>query len=163
MYNTLEVELRDVIASKQDYIDNKVITFDHLWTIFQPGATLYSTEWGRDCGSKFTNGNYSDHPKYGPCYVVNTQRVDWDGDKFGYAGAVKMITAFGGTMRIAALSVFPLEFHPEQKDIEAKLRKRGKLFEQFRGYHYKAYKGFALGKNMCGKPFQPLVASRISC
>lgn len=161
LYKTLEAELKDTIAAKNDYIKNKVITFEHLWTIFQPGATLYTEEWGRHCGSKFSNGNYFDHPKYGPCYGVNCQKVDWDGDKFGYASSQHLILAFGGTMQISALDAFPLEFHPEQKKIQALLLKRGKLFEYYHGYHYKAYKAFAIGKNMCGQDIKVTVDSRI--
>lgn len=151
LYNTLEEELRDIIASKNDYIENKVITFDHLWTIFQPGATIYSYEWGRDCGSKFTQGSYIDHPKYGPCYQLGAQKVDWDGDKFGYAPSQKLIPAFGGTMPIDSLNAFPLEFHPDQRTVRINLLKRGKLFESYHGYHYKAYRAFAIGKDRCGK------------
>ncbi|CZR56597.1 related to TOB3 (member of AAA-ATPase family) [Phialocephala subalpina] len=161
LYNVLEAELRDIIAAKADYIKNKVITFEHLWTIFQPGATLYTEEWGRDCGSKFSNGNYFEHAKYGPCYGVNTQKVDWDGDRFGYANHQHLVLAYGGTRPIASLDAFPLEFHPEQKKIQAALLKRGKLFEKFHGYHYKYYKGFAIGKNMCGQDIKVTVDSRI--
>ena len=155
LYTTLEAELKDTIASKNDYIKNKVITFEHLWTIFQPGSTIYTEEWGRDCASKFNQGNYFEHPKYGPCYSVNSQKVDWDGDKFGYASCQNLILAFGGTMAISSLDAFPLEFHPEQKKIRAQLLKRGKLFERYHGYHYKAYKAFAIGKDMCGESPAP--------
>ncbi|KUJ17445.1 P-loop containing nucleoside triphosphate hydrolase protein [Mollisia scopiformis] len=161
LYKTLEAELKDTIAAKNDYIKNKVITFEHLWTIFQPGATLYTEQWGRDCGSKFSNGNYFDHPKYGPCYGVNSQKVEWDGDRFGYASCQHLILAFGGTMQISALDAFPLEFHPEQKKIQASLLKRGKLFEHYHGYHYKAYKAFAIGKDMCGRDIKVTVDSRV--
>jgi hypothetical protein len=161
LYTVLEAELKDIIAAKNDYIANKVITFDHLWTIFQPGSTIYSEEWGRDCASKFGQGNYFEHPKYGPCYGANSQKVDWDGDRFGYANCQNIIPAFGGTMPISALDAFPLEFHPEQKKIKAQLLKRGKLFEHYHGYHYKSYKAFAIGKNACGQDIKVTVDSRI--
>ncbi|KAH6719380.1 P-loop containing nucleoside triphosphate hydrolase protein [Leptodontidium sp. MPI-SDFR-AT-0119] len=161
LYTVLEAELKDTIAAKADYIKNKVITFEHLWTIFQPGTTLYSEEWGRHCGSKFNNGSYYEHPKYGPCYGVNTQKVDWDGDKFGYASNQHIILAFGGTRSIASLDAFPLSFHPEQKKIRAQLLKRGKLFEHYHGYHYQAYKAFAIGKDMCGNDIKVTVDSRV--
>jgi hypothetical protein len=161
LHSTLEAELKDIIASRNDYIKNKVITFEHLWTIFQPGSTLVSEEWGRECGSKFVSGSYVEHAKYGPCYAVNSQKVDWDGDKFGYAHAQQLILAFGGTAAIESLDTFPLEFHPDGKEVRAALVKRGKLFEHFHGYHYKAYKGFAIGKNMCGQDIKVTVDSRV--
>lgn len=161
LHTVLEAELRDTIAAKADYIKNKVITFEHLWTIFQPGTTLYSNEWDRHCGSKFSNGSYYEHPKYGPCYGVNAQKVDWDGDKFGYASNQHIILAFAGTRPIASLDAFPLSFHPDQKKIKAQLLKRGKLFEHYHGYHYKAYKAFAIGKDMCGNDIKVTVDSRV--
>jgi hypothetical protein len=81
---------------------------------------------------------------------VNCQKVDWDGDKFGYANEQHLISSFAGTKSIADLEAFPLEFHPEQKKIRTVLLKRGKLFEQYHGYHYKAYKHFAISKDMWG-------------
>lgn len=161
LYSTLEAELKDTIAARVDYIKNKVITFEHLWTIFQPGCTLYSEEWGRDCGSKFLCANYIEHQKYGPCYAVETQKVDWDGDRFGYARCQQLILAFGGTMQIDSLDTFPLEFHPEQKRIRGLLLKRGRQFERLHGYHYKMYKSFAIGKDMCGRDIKITVDSRI--
>ncbi|CZS90199.1 related to TOB3 (member of AAA-ATPase family) [Rhynchosporium graminicola] len=161
LYTVLEAELRDIIAAKADYIKNKVITFEHLWTIFQPGTILYTEEWGRHCGSRFSSGNYYEHQKYGPCYSVYTQKVDWDGDKFGYAGHQHIILAYGGTRSIASLDAFPLTFHPEEKKIKAELLKRGKLFEYYHGYHYQAYKAFAIGKDMCGNNIKVTVDSRV--
>jgi hypothetical protein len=42
LYKTLEAELKDLISAREDYIKNKVITFNHLYLIFQPGSTIYS-------------------------------------------------------------------------------------------------------------------------
>ncbi|TVY55108.1 Fidgetin-like protein 1 [Lachnellula cervina] len=161
LHTTLEAELKDTIEAKNDFVKNKVITFGYLWTIFQPGATIYTKEWDRHCGSKFSQGSYYDHPKYGPVYGLNCQKVDWDGDKFGYANCHHVVTSFAGTMSISALDAIPLEFHPEQKKIRAQLLKRGKLFEHYHGYHYKSYKSFAIGKNMCGQDIKVTIDSRI--
>lgn len=64
-------------------------------------------------------------------------------------------------MQIDSLDTFPLEFHPEQKRIRGLLLKRGKQFERFHGYHYKMYKAFAIGKDMCGRDIKITVDSRI--
>jgi hypothetical protein len=161
LFKVLEAELKDVISARLDYIKNKVITFEHLWTIFIPGTTLYSMEWNRDCGSRFQSGAYVEHLKYGKCFGVNSLKVDWDGDKFGYATALNLIPEFPGTMPISSLETFPLEYHPEQEKVSAVLLKRGKLFESYHGYHYKMYKAFAIGKNKCGDDIKVTVDSRI--
>jgi len=161
LYKTLEAELKDIIAARVDYIKNQVITFEHLWTIFVPGSTLYSSEWNRDCGSRFKSSTYFEHHQYGNCFGVMAQKVDWDGDKFGYASAQNLILEFPGTMPISSLDTFPLEYHPEQEKISAELLKRGKLFEHYHGYHYKAYKSFALSRNKCGDEIKVTIDSRI--
>jgi len=161
LYNTLESELRDVITARADYIANKVITYEHLFTIFVPGASVYVEEWDRDTATKFTVGNYGQHPKYGPCYTLQCKKVNWDGDKFGYETSSHMILEFPGTMKIEDLDAVPLDFHPDCKKVTAKLIKRGKLFEHFHGYHYKAYKGLAIGKNHCGMDIKVTCDSRI--
>jgi hypothetical protein len=161
LFTVLKVELKDIISARLDYIKNKVITFEHLWTIFVPGTTLYSTEWNRDCGSRFKSSSYFEHPKYGNCFGISAQKVDWDGDKFGYATAQNLILEFPGTMPISSLDTFPLEYHPEQEKVSSELFKRGRLFESYHGYHYKAYKAFAIGKNKCGDDIKVTVDSRI--
>lgn len=64
-------------------------------------------------------------------------------------------------MNISELEAFPLEFHPNQKKIRAKLIKRGRIFEKYHGYHYQAYKSYALGKNRCGQDIKVTIDSRI--
>lgn len=161
LYKTLEEELKDIITARADYIKNQVITFQHLWTIFVPGSTLYTAEWGHDCGSKYVSGNYLQHAKFGSCFGVNTEKVDWDGEKFGYAKAQYLIPAYHGTTSIASLEVLPLDFHPEKESITAGLLQRGKIFEEYHGYHYKTYQGFAVGRNRCGQDIKVTVDSRI--
>ncbi|RDW78394.1 p-loop containing nucleoside triphosphate hydrolase-25 [Coleophoma crateriformis] len=161
LYNVLHDELKDIIAARNDYTAKGIITFEHLWTIYQPGCTLFTSEWGRECAVKFIRGNYYEHNKYGPVFGMNTQVLDWDGDKFGFASSQSLVLAYTGTMAIADLDAFPLKFHPNENAIRAKLLKRGKLFEGFHGYHYKAYKAFALGKDFCGNTIKVTVDSRI--
>ncbi|KAI9647718.1 hypothetical protein NHQ30_004104 [Ciborinia camelliae] len=161
LHKTLQSELKDVIAAKIDYIENKVITYDHLWTIFQPGCIVYTQLWGRDCAVKFIDGGYKSTQRFGPFYEVNCERVDWDGETFGFGDVSYRIREFVGTTRIHTLSAFPLEFHPNEKKIKSELLERGKLFEQYRGYHFKNYKSFAIGIAACGHPIKVTVDSRI--
>ncbi|KAJ8071199.1 hypothetical protein OCU04_001537 [Sclerotinia nivalis] len=151
LHETLQPELKDIIAARIDYIENKVITYDHLWTIFQPGCTVFTRIWGRNCAVKFTYGAYIRHSMSGPFYQLNCQRVDWDGEKFGLADVRYRIQDLLGTTGIDTLSVFPLEFHQDEIKIRIELLKRGKLFEKYHCYHFKNYKSFAIGKNRDGQ------------
>ncbi len=160
LFTTLKQELKETIAAKDDFIANGVITYEHLWTIFQPGCKVYSLEDSRDFATEFVQGNYVETPKYGPCYQLHCVKVDWDGEKFGYATKYTLIPAFLGTRPITQLQSFPLDFHPNCALITGRLVARGRLFEHYQGYHYKAYKGIAIMQTRCG-PAKLNVDSRI--
>ncbi|KAM0158411.1 hypothetical protein ACHAQE_004204 [Botrytis cinerea] len=131
LQKVLEPELKDVTEARIDYIENKVITYDHLRTILQPGCILYKQIWGRDSAVKFAGG-----------FAINNEKKH--------------------TAEIGTLPIFPLEFHPDGRKIKAKTSKRGKLFEQYRGYHFRYYKYFAIGEDPeCGCPIKVTVDSRI--
>ena len=149
LYLTLEEELRDDLKARDDFILNGVITFSTLWMIFEPGTVVFAVKNGQDCAAKFTSGNYQQTP-CGNCYAVNCQIVDWDGERFGLGGESLKIREFEGTMQITKLSVFPLNYHPCLPKVKCELIARGKLFEELRGYHYKAYQGVAIGEGPWG-------------
>ncbi|TGO13469.1 hypothetical protein BTUL_0069g00360 [Botrytis tulipae] len=158
----LQLELKDVIEARIDYIDNKVVTYEHLWTIFQPGCILYKQIWGRDSAVEFVHGLAINDEKKGHLYRVYCQMVNWDGEKFGFDSVHYDISEFLGTAEIDTLPIFPLEFHPDEKKIKAALYKRGKLVEKYRGYHFRYYKSFAVGEDPeCGCPIKVTVDSRI--
>ncbi|KAI0454590.1 P-loop containing nucleoside triphosphate hydrolase protein [Xylaria acuta] len=137
-------ELKDVIAATEDYIKNKVVTYEHIWTIFQPGCIVYAKRFGKPVGVRLVDGQFIQHHKLGPCYQVKCDRVDWDGSRFGYDVSPQFITPFEGTTPIADLACFPLSYHPEEESIKEKLIARGRKFEQLAGYHYKSYRGSAI-------------------
>jgi hypothetical protein len=48
------------------------------------------------------------------------------------------------------LGVFPASYHPVYEAIASKLLKRGKVFADLTGFHYKSYDGFLLGQTWFG-------------
>jgi hypothetical protein len=121
---------------------------------------VFTVEDGRDSAVKFGDGSYINHARYGPCFQLGCQKVDWDGEKFGYATDTFLISGFAGTKPITGLEAFPLDFHPNCAAITERLLTRGKLFERYQGYHYKAYNGIGIAKTQCG-PVKVNVESRI--
>lgn len=160
LHRTLKEELKEIIAVKHDYIANGVITYDHLWTIFHPDCNVYTTQGGRDCALKFSEGTYIDSPRHGPCFQLTCHQIDWDGERFGYALQRPLVRGFSGTKPITEVEAFPLDFHPNCGAITEKLLTRGKLFEDYQGYHFKAYQGIAIAQTPCG-PVKVNVDSRI--
>ncbi|KAF5875923.1 putative atpase aaa+ type core protein [Botrytis fragariae] len=123
----------------EDAAENKETARYAILTIFQPGCILYKQIWGRDSAVKFAYDVPINDEKKGHLYRVYCQMVNLDGEKFGFDLVHCDISEF------------------------AELFKRGKLFEQYRGYNFRYYKSFAIGEDPgFGCPTKVTVDSRIN-
>lgn len=160
-HGVLHEELKDAIAAKNDLVANGVITFDHLWTIFEPGVLIYGTEEGKERVYGLNSSNYATDSDTGlPCFRMLGWYVDFDGEKFGSSQTWLSTGTFEGTKSITRLPYLPLDFHPQKKDLVDRLIARGKIFENFAGYHFMAYRGVGLTYGRCGLVKQ-IVDSRV--
>ncbi|KAK2764865.1 hypothetical protein FQN54_008562 [Arachnomyces sp. PD_36] len=141
LYKVLEEELRDTISSKNDLIANGVITHDLLWTIFEPGDPVFSIMEGRKRAFSFDHGNVE---RETGAFSMKVKYFDFDGEFFGTQTQRMNIYFFEGTEAITSLSAFPLIYHEDSATIRKELIARGKLWEDHKGYHYKAYEGGAV-------------------
>ncbi len=150
-HDVLYEELKNAIAAKIDLVKNGVITFEYLWTIFEPQTLIYTLCDGKECVFKLNSSHTAVDQQAGLEFLsLNVWACDWDGTKFGQKGTTLKDYAFGGTTPITSLQAYPLDFHPEKEQLIQRLVARGKLFERFAGYHYQAYRGVALGYGRCG-------------
>ena len=140
LYEVLNEELGSILSRKKDLVKNGVITADLLYAIFEPGDTIFSIVEGRPRAFIFNNGSTDQ------CGVFNIgcKYVDYDGD-FGFTSESFAIPPYEGTLPITSLPVFPLAHHKNKSAIEEVLIARGKLWESYKGYHYKHYEGVAKG------------------
>lgn len=150
LWTLLEEELRDTIREKLDHVANGVVTFANIWAIFEPGCLVFGKAEDHDRIYKFAVGNYTVDGCGNPLYRLTCQYIDFDGDHFGYGSEQLMIRSFSGTTDITTLQTFPLEYHPHIENVKERLLVRGKLFESYKGYHFKAYDGIATGQGFCG-------------
>ncbi|KIW74199.1 hypothetical protein Z517_12139 [Fonsecaea pedrosoi CBS 271.37] len=149
--DTLFEELENAIAAKIDLVKNEVVTFEYLWTIFEPQTLVYSMSDGKECVFKLNSSSRVTDSRRGlELLQLEVWSVDWDGDKFGQHVTYLSNYEFPGTTPITSLQAYPLKFHPEKEQLMHRLVARGKLFERLAGYHYKAYRGVALGYGRCG-------------
>jgi hypothetical protein len=58
-FDVLRNEFKDLIESSQDMISKGVMTFEHLWTIFQPGSMIFAKQDGQDTALKLISTRYS--------------------------------------------------------------------------------------------------------
>ena len=143
LYNILKEDLGDVIRLREDYFKNKVVSYDHLWTLFPPGCTVLGSKNEKPVALKFEQGDYAKLAS-GEVYMLSCVGVDWDGTKMGWADIVLTIPKFNGTTPFAELPAHPLEYHPQAELVTQNLVERGRKFESLAGYHYKAYSGNAV-------------------
>ncbi|KAH8688097.1 P-loop containing nucleoside triphosphate hydrolase protein [Ilyonectria robusta] len=140
LYNIIELELRETMDEIEDLKNNLVITYQHLWAIFEPGVRVYSSYEGHDRFFLVESCQYVAEPVV-PHLAINVKFIDWDGSRFGYASTTLQINAFSGTKAIADLSTYPAKFHPYKEEVEKAAMTRGKKFCSLSGLHYKAYSG----------------------
>lgn len=137
LHDVLKEELKDTIRAFEDYVAHGVITFEHLWTIFQPGAIVVSGQSGTLSACEFRSGNYGE-TRCGVVYGLSCESIDWSGEYFGRYEQNIEIYSFKGTQSIDKLSALPLVFHPNKVELQHVLIARGTKFEELAGYHYKA-------------------------
>ena len=137
LHSLLKEELKDTIKALEDYIVHGVTTFEHLWTIFQPGSIVYCKFRGTQAAFCFYRGQYKD-TQCGKCFELCMEPIGWGGSNFARGTEYMKIFSFAGTRPIKTLNALPLSFHPEKEAIKASLIQRGKKYESLAGCHYKA-------------------------
>lgn len=148
-HRTMKEELQDDLKARDDYILNRVITWNTCWMIFEPGTTIFTSDDKEDRALRLKSASYIS-TQCGPAFSLDCEYVDWDGEHFGLGGSRKLIYEFVGTNPITKLTAFPLKYHENLAEVKKELTERGRIFERLSGYHYKHYQGVAVGQGAWG-------------
>ncbi|CAN9192681.1 unnamed protein product [Alternaria alternata] len=157
----LTKEFKTMIDTSQDMKSKKVMTYEHLWTLFQPGATVFARQDGQETAMTLLETKYGVDCNGVPCFWLTCKYVDWDGAKFGSNKINLSISVYTGTRAITSLRVYPIEFHPEGEAIRARLIERGAKAETLAGPNYRAYQGVAWRQGQFGNKDKYNVKGRI--
>ncbi|KAK4185746.1 mitochondrial sorting [Podospora australis] len=160
LFDILNYEIGDNIKSFQDYVRNGVVSFADLWMIFQPGTVVLSAALGPLSGFEMVETEYMSNT-CGKFLQVRCDCVDYGGKEFGRFQEAINIPQFIGTKKITGLRVYPWIFHEEKEKIAASLTKRGAIFEQLAGHHYKQYSGKAITWDREGNEVECQINGRI--
>ncbi|KAK6513066.1 hypothetical protein TWF506_009229 [Arthrobotrys conoides] len=122
------------------WTDAGLITFDYLWTLFQPGSYIYTTISKKPRVLRLDSFSYRSNcsSKWGQIYGTY---IDYDGTMFGESSIDFTIPEFRGSRKIIELQVFPLDKHPKKEALVKRLIDRGTKFVGLQGYHCKKYNG----------------------
>ncbi|KAH7152029.1 P-loop containing nucleoside triphosphate hydrolase protein [Dactylonectria estremocensis] len=160
LYNIMKNELGEVIQLREDYFKNRAVAFEHVWTLFPPGCTVWGSSKGKPVAVKFNSGYYA-KTQCGQVYLLQCKILDWDGKIMGWTDLNQQIGEFPGTVPFSQLNCYPLEYHPRLDAAMALLLDRGRRFEELAGYCYKFYKGTAVWHVDARKSRKENVQSRI--
>lgn len=137
----IQDEFKDVIDESENLLEQGMINYQYLWTIFKPGCTIYAPVFGQHRAFTLESGQYQYNPDG---FQLSLEYVDFDGDDMGTRGSCRMVADFAGSQKISELSAYPLEWHPENDEIKQQLVARGRRWEKHAGMHFCNYKGIAL-------------------
>ncbi|KXT09858.1 hypothetical protein AC579_6750 [Pseudocercospora musae] len=137
-----DAKLDSYLEAQQSLKKSRHITFQALWTIFPPGALVWtqlftakdqilvvsgpkSRSWPREGGSL--------RPGQRVTWALNCMAYDFDGKGFRRKEVTIRFDAFEGIKPIASLPACPLDIlqNPRREDIRSRLLKRGKLFRRY--------------------------------
>ncbi|RVD89621.1 uncharacterized protein DFL_000620 [Arthrobotrys flagrans] len=126
------------------WTDVGLITFDYLWTLFQPGSYIYTTVHGKPRVLKLTSFQYRSSCS-GRWAELLGSYIDYNGTIFGEVAMDFQINEFRGSRKIAELRVFPFDKHPKKEALVKRLIERGTKFVGLQGYHCKKYNAVTPG------------------
>ncbi|PYI11089.1 P-loop containing nucleoside triphosphate hydrolase protein [Aspergillus sclerotiicarbonarius CBS 121057] len=144
LYDILVEELGETIQRKDDLVSNGVMTFNLLWSIFEPGAMIFNVLDGSPRAFIFDSSETTCED-----FKITSRYIDFGGENFGFMVKKFKLPAYDGTVSIASLPVFSLAYHPDRDGVEKQLIARGRLWEGYKGSHYKHYEGVAVGYFLC--------------
>lgn len=138
LYDILDAEIRETRTEVADYLANRVIVYNLLWALFEPGVVVFSASQGLPRFYVVESREYD--PKHNS-FTVMAKFVDWDGSRFGYSTETLRIDGFVGTRGITELPLYPAEFHPSHEEVKENAIARGRKFQDLAGIHYRAHSG----------------------
>ncbi|RDW81827.1 hypothetical protein BP6252_02939 [Coleophoma cylindrospora] len=141
LYPILSEEVLPHVEAMTDLTQNKVMSFDYLWTIFAPGMEVYTALDGQDRLMELTDSRYGANMS-GEFFTLECRYIDCDGSRFGYVSSSVDINKFEGVKKIIDLDAFPAHLYPDVEHLVDRLHARGEKLEQLNGFHHMSYSGF---------------------
>lgn len=155
-------EFKNLIDTSQDMMSKRVMNFDLLWTLYQPGATVFSRQDGQETALILNTTRYGQDSKGIPCFWITGKYIDWDGTKFGTQKLNVCIPIFSGTRAIGSLKAYPIDYHHDAQVLRERLIARGAKAEELAGSNYRAYHGVAWKLGSFGTKDKYNVKGRVS-
>lgn len=142
LFDIISNEITPHIEQAGDLVKNGVISFEYLWSLFEPGTEIYSRVDEQDRLYLLLASRYVDIGPGVRIFSLTCRYVETDGTGFGFTTANLTISSFANVKPISDLNVLPSHLKSGIDGIRTRLHARGKKFEQLNGFHHKSYNGF---------------------
>ncbi|KAJ9498912.1 hypothetical protein H2202_005589 [Exophiala xenobiotica] len=153
MIQYLEIEFEETKKSLEPLLEKKMITFDLLWALYKPNSIVYAPTYDdhdEPRAFKVELASKISHFSKGVWYNIGGKYLDFNGKAFGMAAIAGEVPEFQGARSITSLECYPIEYHPDARDLKAQLIERGKHFVALKGMNYRFYNGLAFTKTKKG-------------
>ncbi|KAI7777894.1 hypothetical protein LA080_002946 [Diaporthe eres] len=142
LFDIISNEITPHIEQAGDLVKNGVISFEYLWSLFEPGTEIYSRVDEQDRLYLLLASRYVDIGPGMRVFSLTCRYVETDGTSFGFTTANLTISSFANVKPISDLNVLPSHLKSNIDAIRTRLHARGKKLEQLNGFHHKSYNGF---------------------
>ena len=124
-------------------LEKQQITYDLLWALFKPNTLVYTKCFGTGQPRcvKYEFGEEKTANEGIKYFHVKARYLDFDGKVFRETLSEYTIKKFRGAKQITALEVFPLKYHPSERQVRAHLTEYGRKFLSMMYVHLCEYKG----------------------
>ena len=119
---------------RDSHKEQKLVTFESLWTLFAPGTLVYGKPFLGQDQVFIVHDNINPWPLNGrktPTWTLQCWTYDWNGKTFKRMALRLHIESFEGTRPISSLPFYPLDYHQEPEVLKKRLSERGAKYKRF--------------------------------
>jgi hypothetical protein len=130
-------DLGNLIVGFKESTNLGQVTFQLLYTLFPPNTYVYRSHPYVEQDQILICRNLSyERTQTGMVAALSCDFITNNGRTFGFAREVLQIPSFNGTTKIRDLSVYPLDYHIDKKDVYDHAVERGKRFAKIKRQLY---------------------------
>lgn len=154
--------LESAISSSLDTLkilkSTRRIDFGSLWMVFAPSELVFFNESGVEQIMRIRSFETAQNASGMLYWKAECDYLDWNGQDTGLATTVVPIRQYHGSRLITSLSLVPLAWLPQEKELVQRMIARGRRFEALRGYHFKHCQGTRLVEDGYEVLTKPVIA-----
>ncbi|KAK6506062.1 hypothetical protein TWF506_010986 [Arthrobotrys conoides] len=155
--DALKPSISPYLSELKQIKETKAIVFDSLWMVFAPGTLVLTKLGGRLGISQLRSIRFKEKveqyfKKRPDRWRLELIRYDWNGSYGGFTKTVVKIPRFEGSQPMKTLGACPIEFFPDQAELQQRLLDRGQKFASLRGFSIKKCIGskYVIEETPCG-------------